>query len=231
MKKIFTLIAVAMMAVGGAMAQTSKYWDLATWETTSVTSEVTVDGLTYYGEGKSAYSSGDAKITVDDTELNFTGRIKMGGASTFQEGKKNSRVFAFEAKAGQIIYVFGTHGSSSGDARTFYLSMTPSSTKNDASTAFGLKALEANEKGYLTATVPSDGTVYLWADNNNGIYAISVGYSISELANIQAGGTGIADINADVNDADAPAYNLAGQRVNANAKGLVIKNGKKYVNK
>jgi len=45
------------------------------------------------------------------------------------------------------------------------------------------------------------------------------------------GGTGIADINADVNDANAPAYNLAGQRVNANAKGLVIKNGKKYVNK
>ncbi|MBO4964437.1 MAG: hypothetical protein J6C31_08365, partial [Prevotella sp.] len=42
---------------------------------------------------------------------------------------------------------------------------------------------------------------------------------------------GIADINADVNDANAPAYNLAGQRVNANAKGLVIKNGKKYVNK
>ena len=45
------------------------------------------------------------------------------------------------------------------------------------------------------------------------------------------GGTGIANINADVNDANAPAYNLAGQRVNANAKGLVIKNGKKYVNK
>lgn len=231
MKKFFTLIAVAMMAVGGAMAQTGKYWDLSKWETADVTSEVTVDGLTYYGDSKSAYASGKAKITVDNTELNFTGRIKMGGASTFQEKKTNIRVFAFEAKAGQTVYVFGTHGSSSGDPRTFYLSMKPSSTKNDVSTAFASKALEAGEKGYMTAIVPSDGTVYLWADNNNGIYAISVGYSVSELANIQAGADGIANINADMNDANAPAYNLAGQRVNANAKGLVIKNGKKYVNK
>lgn len=44
------------------------------------------------------------------------------------------------------------------------------------------------------------------------------------------GGTGISNITADEN-ADAPAYNIAGQRVNANAKGLVIRNGKKYVNK
>lgn len=50
------------------------------------------------------------------------------------------------------------------------------------------------------------------------------------LALIGEGGTGISNITADEN-ADAPAYNIAGQRVNANAKGLVIKNGKKYVNK
>ena len=45
--------------------------------------------------------------------------------------------------------------------------------------------------------------------------------------------TGIDNVNANdnVNDSqDAPAYNLAGQRVNANtAKGIIIKNGRKYV--
>ncbi len=43
--------------------------------------------------------------------------------------------------------------------------------------------------------------------------------------------TGIVNVNANVNDSqDAPAYNLAGQRVNANtAKGIIIKNGRKYV--
>ena len=30
---------------------------------------------------------------------------------------------------------------------------------------------------------------------------------------------------------DAPAYNLAGQRVNDAYKGIVVKNGKKYMNK
>lgn len=42
--------------------------------------------------------------------------------------------------------------------------------------------------------------------------------------------SGISNITATEN-VNAPAYNLAGQRVNANAKGLVIKNGKKFMNK
>ncbi|MCI7045718.1 MAG: hypothetical protein MR968_05540, partial [Prevotella sp.] len=41
--------------------------------------------------------------------------------------------------------------------------------------------------------------------------------------------TGITEVNAN-NDTKA-AYNLAGQRVMPNAKGLVIINGKKYFNK
>lgn len=41
--------------------------------------------------------------------------------------------------------------------------------------------------------------------------------------------TGINHISAAVDSADAPVYNLAGQRVGKNAKGVLIKNGKKYV--
>ena len=42
--------------------------------------------------------------------------------------------------------------------------------------------------------------------------------------------TAISNVNADAK-ANSSAYNLAGQRVNANAKGLIIMNGKKYLNK
>ena len=42
--------------------------------------------------------------------------------------------------------------------------------------------------------------------------------------------TGITSVENAV-EADAATYNVAGQRVNANAKGLVIKNGKKYINR
>ena len=39
--------------------------------------------------------------------------------------------------------------------------------------------------------------------------------------------TGIRGVEAE--RSEAPAYNLAGQRVNGNAKGIIIKNGRKYV--
>lgn len=43
--------------------------------------------------------------------------------------------------------------------------------------------------------------------------------------------TGISDINAAKYEADAPVYDLTGRRVSADAKGLLIKNGKKFINK
>lgn len=45
------------------------------------------------------------------------------------------------------------------------------------------------------------------------------------------GGSSVNTIIADQDDANAPVYNVLGQRVNENYKGLVIKNGKKYVQK
>ncbi len=42
------------------------------------------------------------------------------------------------------------------------------------------------------------------------------------------GTTGIQEVNTQDVDDDTPTYNLAGQRVNANHKGLIIKGGKKY---
>lgn len=44
-------------------------------------------------------------------------------------------------------------------------------------------------------------------------------------------GTGISSTTADKFDANAPVYNLAGQRVSKNTKGILIQNGKKFVNK
>lgn len=43
------------------------------------------------------------------------------------------------------------------------------------------------------------------------------------------GTTGISDITVNKANANAPIYNLAGQRVNNNAKGILIQNGKKFV--
>ncbi len=43
------------------------------------------------------------------------------------------------------------------------------------------------------------------------------------------GVTAISNVTADKLNVNAPIYNLAGQRVNSNAKGILIQNGKKFV--
>ena len=43
--------------------------------------------------------------------------------------------------------------------------------------------------------------------------------------------TGISKIKMTTNTVDAPVYNLAGQRVDSNYKGVVIQNGKKVMKK
>lgn len=232
MKKIFTLVVAALIGgVIGANAQ-QKYWDLSTWSSVDVTggtsTTVTEDGLTYYCQASSAYSAGNATIEVKGESLNFTGRIKFGGKSTFKESSM-SRVFSFSVNSGEQIYVFGAHGSTSG-TRTFYLSMAPSTVDRDITTAFASKPLVDGERGYLSTTAPSTGTAYLWADDNNGVYAISVGYSLEELVELQAA-TAINNITTNAVDAAAPIYNLAGQQVSKDYKGVCIQNGRKFINK
>ena len=43
--------------------------------------------------------------------------------------------------------------------------------------------------------------------------------------------SGIEDIIVDEADENAPVYNVLGQQVDASYKGIVIKNGKKYIQK
>ena len=49
------------------------------------------------------------------------------------------------------------------------------------------------------------------------------------LPDVNGSVTGIMDIATDQNDNTAPAYNIQGQRVSPNYRGIVIKNGEKRV--
>jgi len=76
--------------------------------------------------------------------------------------------------------------------------------------------------GNLTVTLPETTTTDETA-----------GTTTTEIAHVLMGGTtGINVINAaTTSDVNAPAYNIAGQRVSKDAKGLIICNHKKYVNR
>lgn len=74
--------------------------------------------------------------------------------------------------------------------------------------------------GYISFPTEAGKTYYIFNTKSQiGIYGFE----------FTAGSTGINEIAADKANENAPVYNLAGQRVNKNAKGLLIQNGKKFM--
>ena len=69
--------------------------------------------------------------------------------------------------------------------------------------------------------------VYGQLVNFNGKYEINSNNQIYSINGVTAG---VQNITVEQN-VNAPAFNLAGQRVNAAYKGIVVKNGKKFLNK
>lgn len=74
-----------------------------------------------------------------------------------------------------------------------------------------------------TAEAPSIAFEEVTDENGN------VTYPKVEFPKILA--SGVENIAAEVEDANAPIYNLMGVRVNADAKGILIQNGKKFIRK
>lgn len=72
--------------------------------------------------------------------------------------------------------------------------------------------------------------VYGKLTNYNGTYEMTTG---SQIYSINENTTGIdnAVVTPATADENAPVYNLAGQRVNKTAKGILIQNGKKFISK
>ena len=75
---------------------------------------------------------------------------------------------------------------------------------------------------YLTFNATANETYYIFNKNTQ------VGFSGFEFT---PGSTGINEITVNTVDENAPIYNLAGQRVTKATKGILIQNGKKFINK
>lgn len=88
------------------------------------------------------------------------------------------------------------------------------------------------------------GLTYTFSASGSKMSALGVLFSETEISNIvlldesetyelvlKGGSTPISNIKADEESYDGPIYNLAGQKVSENTKGLLIKNGKLILNK
>lgn len=88
--------------------------------------------------------------------------------------------------------------------------------------------------GELIGTVGADDLTYTdGAAGGNHEYSVTAIYEGNEESLPRKAGTsGIAGVHFDnAVNANAPMYNVAGQRVGSNYRGIVIQNGKKFINK
>lgn len=161
-------------------------------------------------------------------------------AYTIKVDEDNQKVayteFTGVVPAGKAVLVSGIEGQK--------YELTPATEKADATFATDLKVSNGNVK--------SDGTNFYGFTTKDGVsgfvrvakdVAVPLGKGYLQLTgntaaapvfysiNIGGGTTGIGQVEVEKATENGAIYNLAGQRVDASYKGVVIKNGKKYVNK
>ena len=221
MKKFFTLIAAVAMAAS-VNAQTQE-WNFSKWNAATFNETTTQDGLTVYA-GKDSKGNPCA-VTVDANNktidgVKYTQRLKFGGKGDFVDNATpNYRVLAFDVTGACDVYVACTTSNKT-DAKELYVDAL--ATGASEKTNIGKISLAANEiKGETVHYTGGAGKIFLYPNGGLNIYTIKV----------TSGTSGISNINASEAANEGATFNLMGQKVASNAKGLVIKNGKKFINK
>ena len=245
MKKIFTLIAAAMM-VAGANAQeqkTEKYIYDGSEVTNGTKVELNAITMTYtMGETASDQTwLSDAAATqatnLANETIDFTNYIQAKGANGRKDVLTNTNCayFKFEPKYDGTLQVMVTNVATNKE-------LCAAEHKDGVSTPLPVKILSADGwkeiaanttleasgitdkyEGFVNIDVKAGGTFTYCLNGSKG-RIMGFSYTYTETS------TGIDRItsNETVNE-NAPVYNLAGQRVNKEAKGILIQNGRKVI--
>ena len=220
MKKFFTLIAAVALAAS-VNAQTFKSFEKTTAFITN--KENVTAGIT---EGWIAAGSGQTATTKTGSINPETGeeeKYKQPGITL----KKGNDLKAL------TVYVKGLIGlaaygatASSADTRDLYVVATP----NDGSAAVEISASEPNVTAVasLELDAAKEYTV-VFTGVKEGDKESGADVALHGVKFVPATSTGISSVNAAAAKKNGKTYNMAGQEVSSSAKGLIIKNGKKYV--
>lgn len=158
-----------------------------------------------------AVNLNDTKDGVAFTEIPG---VVPAGVPVLLKGDANKEYVLDKAEGGDPVYTdlkFSDGTSASTDAATLYA----------LSTVDGVTAFYPVKKGSAIPAKRCYLEVVKDASASNAAF-YSLGTNFGET-------TGISSVENKVEKADAPVYNLAGQLVGKDYKGLVIKNGKKFV--
>ena len=223
MKKIFTLIAAALLAVG-AQAQKIVFTEAV---------EAGQVGEISNGDFKIAVTDPDSKVLIDKNSQYF------GTADAYEKydyrintkGKSSSTknfITATVPSAGKLV--LGARSGKTGDT-------SRSLTVKDGEGTALLDAFVLDDANATTATInDEDKSVFPYVEVElpaEGSYVISYGGAIYfySLEFVAGDTNAIESVKAENNAKAQEMYNLAGQQVDKNYKGVVVMNGKKFINK
>ena len=232
MKKFFTLIAAVALA---ASVNAQGTYAVQVGDKVNAGDKITsVENITLTYMENTGTAFADGKATDNWADADFTAYVCGKNNGKLVKGAEPTGcVYKFEtAKAGSVtvgIQLGGTKGFHILDAE--FAEVAPGSynlpsAKDGESQKFtqnekNENIIAAKSNGIVTLNVAAGGTYYVLAAGTRlGFYGFK--YTIGT-------GTGISSVNAAAAKKDGKTYNMAGQEVSSSAKGIVIKNGKKYV--
>lgn len=221
MKKFFTLIAAVAMAAS-MNAQTE--WNFSNWDAKTYSETFTKDGLTLNINKNS--KGEDAPMTIDGStktvdDVKYTQRLKLSGSGSVSDLENLVRVVSFEVEGPGDIYVVAAHASSNGDPRVLKVA----AVIDNAVTPLDDVSYDANEiKSFTVKYDQKKAAKILIYSGKSGMNIYDIKFTPANVSN------GISNISVDSAKA-GKTYNMAGQQVSGSFKGLVIKNGKKFINK
>ena len=234
MKKFFTLIAAVAMAASmnaqGTYAVAEGDKVTAGDQITSV-ANVT---LTYMENAGTAFAVG--KATSNWADADFTAYVcGVNNGKLVSGAEPTGCVYKFETvKAGSV-----TVGVQLGGTKGFHIlnadfaEVAPASYNLPAAKDGDSQEFTQNEKGENIIAKKSNGTVTFSVAEGGTYYVLAAGTRMGfyGFKYVTGTSTGISDIQAPKSSKDGATFNLLGQKVASNAKGIVIKNGKKFINK
>ena len=234
MKKFFTLIAAVALA---ASVNAQGTYAVQVGDKVNAGDQIkSVENitLTYMENDGTAFAVG--KKMVNWADADFTAYVcGVNNGKLVSGAEPTGCVYKFETvKAGSVtvgVQLGGTKGFHILDAD--FAEVAPASYNLPAAKDGASQKFTQNQKGENIIAEKSNGTVTFSVAEGGTYYVFAAGSKMGfyGFKYVTGTSTGISDIQAPKSSKDGATFNLLGQKVVNDATGIVIKNGKKFINK
>ena len=231
MKKFFTLIAAVAMA---ASMNAQGTYAVQEGDKVNAGDKITsVENITLTYMENAGVAFADGKATTNWADADFTAYVcGKNSGKLHSDAEPTGCAYKFETvKAGSLtvgVQLNANKGFHILDAA--FAEVTPVSYNLPSAKDGNSQTFAQNEKGENIVSAKSNGVVKINVAEGGTYYILAAGTKLGFYGfKYEVGtSTGISSIEA-TSAQNGKTYNLAGQQVSGSYKGLVIKNGKKYV--